>query len=156
ISYANMLSDVCDRLPGADVDVVTTALGADTRIGKKYLKGALGYGGPCFPRDNVAFSVMARGLGASPAIAEATDNLNDLQIKRRCEKVRKIGGEKTSVAVLGMSYKPGTPVIEKSQGVMLAAALAEEGRRVLIFDPMGADAAKAVLPAWVEKAETLE
>ncbi len=55
ISYANMLADICDRLPGADVDVVTNAVGMDSRIGRKYLKGALGYGGPCFPRDNVAF-----------------------------------------------------------------------------------------------------
>src|SRR5262245_10730941 len=55
ISYANMLADICDRLPGADVDVVTNAVGLDSRIGRKYLKGALGYGGPCFPRDNIAF-----------------------------------------------------------------------------------------------------
>jgi len=155
ISYANMLSDVCDHLPGADVDVVTEALGRDTRIGRKYLKGALGYGGPCFPRDNVAFSTLARSVGADPALAEATDKLNHRQIQRLAEKVRRIAGESASVAVLGMSYKPGTPVIEESQGVMLARALAEQGRRVTIFDPMGADAAKAVLPAWVERAPDL-
>src|SRR5260370_4578130 len=50
ISYANMLADICDRLPRADLDAVTKALGADTRIGPKYLKGAMSYGGPCFPR----------------------------------------------------------------------------------------------------------
>lgn len=155
ISYANMLSDICDHVPGADVDVVTEALGRDTRIGRKYLKGALGYGGPCFPRDNVAFSKLARSIGADPALAEATDRLNHRQIQRLSDRVRQIAGEKASVAVLGMSYKPGTPVIEESQGVMLARALAEQGRRVVIFDPMGADAAKAVLPAWVERAEDL-
>ncbi|HYT93579.1 MAG TPA: nucleotide sugar dehydrogenase, partial [Gemmataceae bacterium] len=52
ISYANMLAEVCETLPGAEVDVVTSAIGCDTRIGQKYLKGAMGYGGPCFPRDN--------------------------------------------------------------------------------------------------------
>jgi len=155
ISYANMLSDICDNLPGADVDVVTEALGRDTRIGRKYLKGALGYGGPCFPRDNVAFSKLAHSVGADPALAEATDRLNQRQIQRLADKVRRIAGESASVAVLGMSYKPGTPVIEESQGVMLARALAEQGRRVVIFDPMGADAAKAVLPNWVERAPDL-
>src|SRR4029079_1144357 len=63
ISYANMLAQVCERLPGADADVVTSAIGCDSRIGSKYLKGALGYGGPCFPRDNVAFSALARETG---------------------------------------------------------------------------------------------
>jgi UDPglucose 6-dehydrogenase len=63
ISYANMLAQVCETLPGADADVVTAALGCDSRIGPKYLKGALGYGGPCFPRDNVAFSALARTNG---------------------------------------------------------------------------------------------
>ncbi len=152
ISYANMLSDLCDRLPGADVDVVTDALGRDTRIGPKYLKSALGYGGPCFPRDNVAFSVLARSLNAAPTIAEATDTLNQAQIKRLCDKIAGIAGGGASVAVLGMSYKPGTPVIEESQGVMLARALCEEGRSVTIYDPMAGDAAKAVLPTSIVRA----
>ena len=82
ISYANMLAQVCETLPGADVDVVTSAIGCDTRIGQKYLKGALGYGGPCFPRDNVAFSALARANGAPALLAEATDQLNRQQVPR--------------------------------------------------------------------------
>ena len=64
ISYANMLADICERLAGADVDMVTQAMGSDTRIGSKCLRGAIGYGGPCFPRDNVAFAALARSAGA--------------------------------------------------------------------------------------------
>ncbi len=60
ISYANMLSQVCEHLPGSNVDTVTAALGLDSRIGSKYLKGGLGYGGPCFPRDNLAFVHLSR------------------------------------------------------------------------------------------------
>ena len=56
----NVLADICERIPGGDVDVVTSALGLDSRIGRKYLTGALGYGGPCFPRDNVALGFMVR------------------------------------------------------------------------------------------------
>jgi UDPglucose 6-dehydrogenase len=84
ISYANMLAQVCERLPGADADVVCSAIGCDTRIGSKYLKGALGYGGPCFPRDNVAFSALARATGAPALLAEATDQLNRRQVPRGC------------------------------------------------------------------------
>jgi len=89
ISYANMLADICDRLPGADVDVVTRALGADTRIGLKYLKGAMGYGGPCFPRDNVAFAALARKIGARADVAEATDRINNHQVERLANLVAK-------------------------------------------------------------------
>ncbi|MGH2611105.1 MAG: nucleotide sugar dehydrogenase, partial [Tepidiformaceae bacterium] len=59
ITYANLLAGLCERLPGGDVDAVTGALGLDARIGRKYLKGGLGYGGPCFPRDNRAMLCLA-------------------------------------------------------------------------------------------------
>ena len=79
ISYANTLADMCERLPGADVEAVTDALGLDTRIGRKYLRGAIAYGGPCFPRDNKAFAALARDLGTTPLLAEATDSVNVAQ-----------------------------------------------------------------------------
>ena len=145
ISYANMLSDICERLPGADVDIVTRALGADSRIGKKYLKGALGYGGPCFPRDNVAFSHLARGLGARADLAEATDSLNRYQIERLAAAASRLLDGGSKVGILGLSYKPETAVIEESQGLALAARLSEDRREVYVHDPMALAAAMAVL-----------
>jgi len=76
ISYANMLARLCEKISGADVNVVTDALGLDTRIGAKYLKGAVSYGGPCFPRDNRALASLAARMGASSGLAEATDLFN--------------------------------------------------------------------------------
>src|SRR4029078_6116856 len=63
ITFANMLADVCSRMPHGDVDVVTDAIGLDSRIGRKYLTGGLGFGGPCFPRDNVALNFVAAAVG---------------------------------------------------------------------------------------------
>ena len=88
ISYANMLAQVCETLPGADMDVVTSAIGCDSRIGQKYLKGALGYGGPCFPRDNLAFSALARANGVQPILAQATHELNQSQAPRLAAWIR--------------------------------------------------------------------
>ena len=79
ISFANTLADMCERLAGSDADGVTDALGLDTRIGGKYLRGAIAYGGPCFPRDNKAFAVLARELGTDAPLAEATDSVNEAQ-----------------------------------------------------------------------------
>jgi len=142
ISYANMLAQVCERLPGADADVVTSAIGCDSRIGQKYLKGALGYGGPCFPRDNVAFSALAREIGAPALLAEATDQLNRRQVPRLAEMVRSRLPEGGTVGILGLSYKPDTEVIEESQGLDLAKHLASSGAIVAVYDPAAMQNAK--------------
>jgi UDPglucose 6-dehydrogenase len=156
ISYANMLADLCDRLPGADVDVVTKALGADSRIGAKYLKGAMGYGGPCFPRDNVAFAALARKIGARADVAEATDRVNNHQVERVTGLVAKFARAGTRIALLGLSYKPHTPVVEESHSVKIAARLADAGYVVTVHDPLAQDSALAVLGDKVVEASSLD
>lgn len=136
ISYANMLAEICEHIPGSDVDVITEAIGMDSRIGSKYLKGGIGYGGPCFPRDNKAFAKLAHSLGARPDLAEATDRLNNYQTERLKAAAKKLLAGRRRVGILGLSYKPNTPVVEESQGVALALALAEEGMTVSVYDPM--------------------
>lgn len=153
ISYANMIGDVCDRLPDADADVVMTAIGQDSRIGTKYLKAALGYGGPCFPRDNVAFTALARSLGARADIAEATDMVNRYQLDRLIERVQSRLSAGT-VGILGLAYKPNTAVIEESHGVALAHLLADRGYRVVGHDPLALGSAAAVLGSKMIPAET--
>jgi UDPglucose 6-dehydrogenase len=145
ISFANMLGEICDRLEGADVAVVADAIGRDSRIGAKYLKPAVGYGGPCFPRDTIAFARVAHLVGGSADLALSTDRINRRQVSRLIEIVNEmipIGG---SAAVLGLSYKPFTPVIEESQGVMLARALKDAGYDVIAHDPMARGPASTVL-----------
>jgi UDPglucose 6-dehydrogenase len=145
ISYANMLAEICERLPGADVDVVTSVMGLDTRIGTKYLKGATGYGGPCFPRDNIALGTLARRIGARADIAEATDRLNRYHVDRLVAHVRGRAAPGSTVGILGRSYKPNTPVVEESPGVALAMRLWEAGYLVKVFDPTALDAARTIL-----------
>jgi len=145
ISYANMLADICDRLPGADVDVVTQAIGCDSRIGAKYLRGAIGYGGPCFPRDNVAFTVLARSIGARAELAEATDTLNEYQVTRVLEAVRAHDPGSGPIGILGLAYKPDTSVIECSQGLAVVRHLLDAGREVIAFDPKALASAHAAL-----------
>jgi UDPglucose 6-dehydrogenase len=145
ISYANMVAEMCDRLPGADVEVVSSAIGSDTRIGARYIKGAIGYGGPCFPRDNKAFSALGRKLGVRCDLAEATDAINDHQLDRLFVAVQAHATPGAKVAVLGLSYKPETQVVEESQGVALAARLSAEGYIVSVYDPLAMTSAEAIL-----------
>ena len=133
ISYANMLARICEQLPGANVDVVTTALGNDTRIGAKYLKGALSYGGPCFPRDNLALAQLARQLGVPPDLAQTVDRFNRGQILWLADLVQK---RTLGVAgILGLTYKAGTDVVEGAAGFLLARELGSRGVKVIAYDP---------------------
>jgi UDPglucose 6-dehydrogenase len=145
ISYANALADMCERLPGADVEAVTDALGLDTRIGSKYLRGAISYGGPCFPRDNKAFAAFARDLGAEPLLAEATDAVNVAQTDRLARVVQSRLKAGDAVGILGLAYKPDTGVIEESPGVALARLLGDAGYEVRVYDPVATDAAVQAL-----------
>jgi UDPglucose 6-dehydrogenase len=155
ISFSNMLSEICDHLPGADAQVVTSALARDSRIGGKYLSPALGFGGPCFPRDNVALASLARRFGAQADIPEATDNINRRQLGRMIDLVRGIMPRGT-VGILGLSYKPNTAVVEESQGVAIASLLADAGYQVLVSDPEALGAAAAVLGNKVEAVAAAE
>ena len=143
ISYANMLARLCEKLPDADVNVVTDALGLDTRIGAKYLKGAVSYGGPCFPRDNRALAALAARVGASSGLAEATDIFNRAQIKVLAETVKSHRVGDDVVGILGLTYKPNTDVVEESFGLLLAQDLSSANLPVIVYDPSG-DATRAL------------
>jgi UDPglucose 6-dehydrogenase len=145
ISFANNLSEICENIAGADVNVVTSALGLDSRIGEKYIKAALGYGGPCFPRDNAAFSCLARQVGAHATMAEATDAVNRRQVLRLHKMVASHLPPHGTVGILGLSYKPNTDVTERSQGLELAEMLCSEGIPTVVYDPLAVEQSRSLL-----------
>jgi UDPglucose 6-dehydrogenase len=153
ISFANMLARICEKLPEANVDVVTSALGLDSRIGQKYLKGAVGYGGPCFPRDNLALTALARTLGAPADIAEVTDRFNRSQLHWLANLVQE-HSRGAAVGILGLTYKPNTDVIEEAIGLLLAQELAKRGVEVIAYDPAGKEHSARILGEKVRMAQT--
>src|SRR6202790_3775824 len=137
ISFANMLARLCEKVPGASVDVVTGAIGLDSRIGGKYLKGAISYGGPCFPRDNLALIALADRVGASSDLPRATHEFNRAQILRLADIVEEHLGAGEAAGILGLTYKPNTDVTEEAAGLLLAQELARRKIRTVAFDPEG-------------------
>ncbi|MGH9917876.1 MAG: UDP binding domain-containing protein, partial [Nitrososphaerales archaeon] len=136
MSFANTLAEICERLPKGDVDTITQAMGRDKRIGPGYLRGAIGYGGPCFPRDNIAFAAFAKKLGVSADLARATDTVNRRQLRRIIGMIDTDHFAGFSrIGILGITYKPDTNVVEASQSLMLAQTLAEKGFEVHVYDP---------------------
>ncbi len=150
ITYANSLAAVCEKVPGADAETITSGIGLDSRIGRKYLKPGLGYGGPCFPRDNVAFAAFARKVDQKAKLAEMVDEVNRDQVVR-IEKIINALSNKSKkvksdicVGVLGLSYKPNTHIIEDSQAIDIVELLINQGYKVAVYDPQAQDFARGV------------
>lgn len=152
MSFANTLAEICERLPNGDVDKITQAMGRDKRIGPTYLKGAMGYGGPCFPRDNAAFASFARKAGVKADLSLATDRVNRRQVRRIIAVIeRSRPANSTKIGILGLAYKPNTNVTDASQSLMLAEALVRKGFEVHVYDPaVGRDQLRGLSELKVE------
>ena len=137
ISYANMIAELAEKIPGANKYDILNALGTDTRIGSKYLKPGLGFGGPCFPRDNKAFSMIGESLNIGTELAIATESINLRQPKITAERINsKFLDSNTELTVLGLSYKPGSFVTEESQAIMLVKELSKKWAKIYVHDPL--------------------
>lgn len=147
ISFANTLSNICESIPNANIDDITKALGADKRISPYYLKGGLSYGGPCFPRDNRAFAAFAQKFGVEAKLAKITDEVNKSQISHLADLVLKYIQENSNnvISILGLAYKPNTPVIEESPAIKLIEELLKRDIEVICYDPLAMDSTRAYL-----------
>lgn len=134
ISFTNQMRLIAARHPNADIHAILGALGNDSRIGWKYLRAGLSYGGPCFPRDNRLLAYTARQVGVEAPLAEASDRINERTKQDLVERVEKMAGPNETVAVLGVTYKPATHITEEAAGLHLAQELKRRGYRVLVHD----------------------
>jgi UDPglucose 6-dehydrogenase len=105
IAFANLVGDLCEKLPSGDAAVALDAMASDPRIGSLALKAGLGFGGPCFPRDNVAMNYLARSLGVSAEISRATHDENRRRAGRLVNRLPLDCLLGKRVAVLGLAYK---------------------------------------------------
>jgi UDPglucose 6-dehydrogenase len=151
ISFINAIADVCDA-SGADVDVIARAMGYDDRIGHRFLRAGLGFGGGCLPKDIRAFQARATelGVGESLAFLRSVDEINMARRWRALEEARELAGGSfvgRTVAVLGAAFKPDTDDVRDSPALSLAAALALQGAEVRVHDPKATDNARKAQPS---------
>ena len=121
ISFINQIADLCEKIPGTDVNVVAEGMGLDRRIGREFLKAGLGYGGSCFPKDTVAMSSFAKEKGLDLSIVNSAIQYNDNRVpflvKRIEENLDTLNGKR--VCVLGLSFKDNTGVLRESRSLMI-------------------------------------
>ena len=146
ISFANTLAEICEQVPGADVDTITNTIGQDSRIGTKFFKGALGYAGFCFPRDQGAFLHLASSINIHNPISIGTNTVNNRQPERIVNWVKNILPENGTVGILGIAFKPNTNVTEESQGLKIATQINKAGIITRIYDPLKPENLYKILP----------
>ena len=157
ISFANALANLCERIPGANVDAITKALGADRRIGPYYLQGGLAFGGTCFPRDTKAYSTVAKRYGLEPVLIEAVEAVNRAQDRHLADLI--LAEIPTSpmkaVSILGLAFKPGTNAIEGSPAINLIHELLRHGVRVTAYDRLAMENARAIFGDRIDYAKSV-
>jgi UDPglucose 6-dehydrogenase len=155
ISFINAVANVCESV-GADIQEVCDGIGADSRIGPRFLNPGIGYGGSCFPKDLLAFHAVARNCGYDFRLLEEVVRINDEQRQRFIRKVRSalwtLKGKR--LAVLGLAFKGGTDDIRESPAIALVKALLHEGCEITTYDPAAMERAREVLPGNVKYADS--
>jgi UDPglucose 6-dehydrogenase len=146
ISFINEIANLCERV-GADVSMVSRAMGLDTRIGPRFLRAGAGYGGSCFPKDTQALVKTAKKAGYDLRVVESVIAVNRDQRFLMVEKIDKaMGGVKgKTIAMLGLSFKPNTDDLRDAPSLDMARELVKRGATIKVFDPVSMDLAKDIL-----------
>ena len=144
ISFMNDIANLCE-LVGADVNMVRSGIGSDTRIGRKFLYPGIGYGGSCFPKDVKALIKTAEQNGYTMRVLRAVEEVNEAQKSVLFDKLMKqFNGELKgkTIALWGLAFKPETDDMREAPGLVLIDKLLKAGCQVRAYDPAAMDECK--------------
>lgn len=157
ISYVNEIANLCE-IVGADIEDVTKGMGFDSRIGNKFLNSGIGYGGSCFPKDTKALSWLASFNDNEIKTIKAAIEVNESQKFKLIKKARKYYEDFSglTVAVLGLTFKPGTDDLREAPSLVNIPIMLEDGAKVKAWDPVGVENYKKHFPNEIEYCDTIE
>jgi UDPglucose 6-dehydrogenase len=157
ISFMNEIANFCEMV-GADVEDVAKGMSFDPRIGDKFLKAGIGYGGSCFPKDTKALHWLANDNGYELKTIKATIEVNQNQKYKLFRQAKQRFGslKGLKVAVLGLTFKPGTDDLREAPSIPNVRRLLDEGAEVVAYDPVGIDNFKKIYPNEIAYVNTPE
>jgi UDPglucose 6-dehydrogenase len=158
VSFINMIANLCQKIPGADVEVIAEGIGLDRRIGPLFLKAGAGWGGSCFRKDIEALLDFALKNNVELPLLEATLKINNAQPYRLVEMAKSLVGELRGkrISVLGLAFKPETDDMRDAVSVKIVRRLLEEGAKVVVYDPKAMGNARRIFGESVEYAGSVE
>ena len=150
ISFMNEMANVCE-IVGADIEDVAKGMSYDSRIGNKFLNAGLGYGGSCFPKDTKALHWLANDSGYEIKTIKATIEVNENQKYKLFRKAKQEFGslKGMKVAVLGLTFKPGTDDLREAPSIPNVRRLLDEGAEIVAYDPVGVNNFKKLFPTEI-------
>jgi len=148
VSFINTIANVCEQIPNVDIVQVAEAIGADPRIGPHFLRAGIGFGGSCLPKDLRALVAFAEARGYPSSLLKAVLEVNENQFKRVYGLAKKALGRLKGkrIALLGLSFKPGTDDVREAPSINLAKLLLKAGSKVTAYDPVATKNASKILP----------
>ena len=157
ISFMNEIANFCEMV-GADVEDVAKGMSFDPRIGDKFLNAGIGYGGSCFPKDTKALHWLANDNGYELKTIKATIEVNENQKYKLFRQAKKRFGSLKGlrVAVLGLTFKPGTDDLREAPSIPNVRRLIDDGAEVIAYDPVGIDNFKKIYPTEITYVKTPE
>ena len=146
ISFINQLSNICQKIPGANIDDIAKTIGLDLRIGKLFLNAGPGYGGSCLPKDMKALIKFAKITGVKPTLLNAVEDINAKQLEEVISIAKKKLGvlESKKITILGTSFKPNTDDIRDSIAIELIKKFLKRKVNVTVHDPRAIENTKNV------------
>ena len=136
ISFINSISNLCEKIPGANVDDIAKAIGIDPRIGPLFLKAGPGFGGSCLPKDLNSFISVYKNFGIQPLLLNSVKNVNDKQFQQIFSilknRFKKLQGK--TISILGISFKENSDDLRESRSILLINKLLRVNCKVKVFD----------------------
>ncbi|MDG6887590.1 UDP-glucose 6-dehydrogenase YwqF [Clostridium perfringens] len=151
ISFMNEIANFCE-IVGADIEDVAKGMSYDPRIGEKFLRAGIGYGGSCFPKDTKALHWLANDNGYEIKTIKATIEVNQNQKLKMFREAKKRFGDLKGkkVAVLGLTFKPGTDDLREAPSIVNVRRLLDEGAEIVAYDPVGIENFKKLYPTEID------
>ncbi|MDZ4910124.1 nucleotide sugar dehydrogenase [Clostridium perfringens] len=151
ISFMNEIANFCEMV-GADIEDVAKGMSYDPRIGDKFLKAGIGYGGSCFPKDTKALHWLANDNGYEIKTIKATIEVNQNQKLKMFREAKKRFGDLKGkkVAVLGLTFKPGTDDLREAPSIVNVRRILDEGAEIVAYDPVGIENFKKLYPTEIQ------
>ena len=146
ISFINQLSNICQNIPGTNIDDIAKIIGLDSRIGKLFLNAGPGYGGACLPKDVSALIKFSDKIGVKPILLSAVEKTNREQMNNIISLMKKILGGITSkrITILGTAFKPNTDDVRDSKSIELIKKLLKNKAKIIIHDPKAIENTKKI------------
>ncbi len=157
ISFINQLSNICQNIPGTNIDDISKTIGLDPRIGKLFLNAGPGYGGACLPKDVSALINFADKIGVKPMLLNAVEKTNHEQINNIVSLMKKILGNIASkrITILGTAFKPNTDDVRDSKSIELIKKLLKNKAKITIHDPKAIESTKKIFGAKILYAKSI-